>query len=120
MLAQSIQRLFADLADRSAASVAVAASIAVAVTISVAVLLTRTAHPHEVREEYRNVVLSLSKRRYDQLDHIDAIKQVFAELPLSDEFAKIPVGRRDDSDVDASAFAVAPDFLQLPGFEKSK
>src|SRR5688572_14345359 len=98
-------------------------AIAVAISVSVSIVMTDGVagkHPHEMIKQDRNVALSLAKRRNDDLDHVDTVEQVLAELPLCDQVSRVPISRGDDPDVDDFALTVPADFLQLTGFEKPK
>ena len=55
--------------------------------------------PQEVVDEDGDIGAALSKRRNDEVDHVDAIVKVFSELTFANHVAKVAVRRRDHADV---------------------
>ena len=69
----------------------------------------------KVLDEQRDVVLALAQRRHDQMDDVEPVEEVFAELPLRDHVAQVPVGRRDHAHVRRGrAVWSAPTFWNSP------
>jgi len=54
----------------------------------------------EMRDQERDVALSLTKWRQRDMQHFDAKVQVFTEALLVDQVLETPIGRRDDSNVE--------------------
>ncbi len=74
----------------------------------------------EMLDQRRNVRLALAQRRNRQVDDVEAIEQVLAELPLVDEMPQAPVGGGDDPDVDRRPRPLGADLLQLAGLEEAQ
>jgi len=58
--------------------------------------------------EFGNVVAAIAQRWHAQLNHVDAVIQVLAELVGLDELAEVLVGCREDAHIDRH-FATAAD-----------
>src|SRR6266702_1464865 len=88
-----------------------------------------TAHPavelpvelaYEMIRKQRDVLRMLTKRRQRDMDDVQAIKEVAAEPPGLDFPGEIPVGARDDADVDPHGLRAAdrPHLLLLDRAQK--
>src|SRR5262249_38691275 len=75
----------------------------------------RNVAAEEMLDQFGNVLASIAQRRYDDVDDVEAVIQVVAELTLTDQLPQIAIGCRDDADVDVTASPVGTDFLQLAG-----
>src|SRR5436190_22636007 len=64
----------------------------------------------EVAQQMRNVLAAMAQRRDRQRQHMQAIEQVFAELPGFNEVEQLAVGGRDDADIDLHGLAPADGF----------
>ncbi len=73
---------------------------------------------HEVVDQDRDVGAAVAQRRDDEMNDVETVEQVFAELPLADPLAEVAVGRGDDADVQLDRGVVGADFLQLAGLEE--
>src|SRR5262245_37184869 len=73
----------------------------------------------EVLDEQRDVLAPLAERRDDEVDDVDAVEEVLAELPLGDEIAEVAVGRRDHAHVAGAADALGADLLDLADLEEA-
>src|SRR5436305_229147 len=51
-------------------------------------------------DQQRNIVLPLAQRRQLYRDHVEAIEEILAELPLIHHLAEVDVGGGDDPDID--------------------
>src|SRR5580765_2692414 len=58
------------------------------------------------REE-RDVFLSFAKRRYKKWNHVEPVKQIFAEVAARDLFFQILVGRGNHANVDGDGLIAA-------------
>jgi hypothetical protein len=87
-------------------------------------LISRAARCGELREElvhkHRNVFSTITQRRNDYVNDVEAIEQILAERPLLDHFSQVTVGRSDHTHVDDAATAVGANFLQLACLEESE
>ena len=54
----------------------------------------------EVIDEQRDVGRAVAKRRHVQVQHIQPVIQILAELAGTDCFEQAAIGRRDDAHVD--------------------
>ena len=85
---------------------------------------SRAARCGELREElvhkHRNVFSTITQRRNDYVNDVEAIEQILAERPLLDHFSQVTVGRSDHTHVDDAATAVGANFLQLACLEESE
>src|SRR5690606_39887630 len=61
----------------------------------------------EVLRQERNVLTPLSQRRHREWHYVEAIEEVFAELPVLEGLARISIGRRDEPDIHHSIDALA-------------
>ena len=55
---------------------------------------------HEVTRQQQNVLAAFTQRRHFDIEHVEAIEQVFAEQAFADHFLQIAVGRAEDAHVD--------------------
>jgi hypothetical protein len=62
---------------------------------------------HEVLGEHRDVLLPLPERRDVDGDDAEPIQQILPESPRLHLFVHVPVGGRDDADVDALGLPTA-------------
>ena len=74
----------------------------------------------EVLDQAGDVFLALAQRRHPEVDDVQAVVEVLAELALGDEVLQVAVGGGDDADVDAAPGALGADLLQLAGFEEAE
>src|SRR5580765_167877 len=74
----------------------------------------------EVLDQFGNVLAPIAQRRHHDVDDVEAVIEVVAELTLADQFPQIAVGRRDDADVDVAASPVGTHLLQLSCLEKTQ
>ena len=58
--------------------------------------------------EQRDVLAAFAQRRHAQLDHVQAVVEVLAELARLDQRGEVLVGGADDAHVDRILLAVAP------------
>ena len=70
--------------------------------------------------ELGDVVLALAQRRDPEVDDVEAVVEVFAELALRDQVLQVPVGGGDDAHVHAAAAPLRSHFLQLAGLEEAE
>jgi hypothetical protein len=54
-----------------------------------------------------DVLEALAQRRHADLDDVDVVEQVLAELAFGDQSRQVPVGRRQDAHVDRHLLALA-------------
>jgi hypothetical protein len=54
------------------------------------------------------------------MDDVEAIEQIFAELPLIDQMPQVTVGGGNDPDVGDGAGPLGPDLLQLARFQEAE
>jgi hypothetical protein len=73
-----------------------------------------------VIDQQRDIVASLSQRRDDHVNHVDAIKEVFAKLALRNQLFQIAARRGDDADVADLGAILRADLLDFSGFEESQ
>jgi hypothetical protein len=73
-----------------------------------------------VVDHLRDVFLALAQGRHPEVDDIEPVEQVFAELALRDHVLQVAVRGGDHADVDDAAGAVCADLLQLAGFEEAE
>ena len=66
----------------------------------------------------RDVLAPLPQRRHDEVDDVDAVEQIFAELSLRDEIAQVAVGRREHANVRRHRNPLGADLLNLAGLEE--
>src|SRR6266542_2606464 len=66
----------------------------------------------EVLDERGDVLLAIAERRHVDVDHVEAVVEVVAELPLFDLPLEILVGRADDPDIDLDR-EIRPEPLDL-------
>src|SRR6185295_5463399 len=97
--------------------VAVAVTIAVSVTVAIAVpvaiparglafavLLSEIAL-HEVVDERGDILAAVAQRRHGDVNDVQAIKQILAELAGDDEITQVAIGRGNDANVRRAADA---------------
>ena len=72
----------------------------------------------EVLDQGRDVLAAVAERRDDEVDDVEPIEEVFAELPLPDALAEVAVGGGNDAHVQTHRGVVGADLLQLAGFEE--
>ncbi len=53
----------------------------------------------EVSGQQRDILRAVAQWGQIDLEHVESIEQVFAELPLLDERFQVPIGRTDDADI---------------------
>src|SRR6185503_5935405 len=84
----------------------------------------RAARRGELREEllheHGNVFATITQRRNDDVNDVEAIEQILAERALLDHLAQVTVRRGDDTHVDNPAAAVGTHLLQLARLEESE
>lgn len=75
----------------------------------------------EMPQQQRHVLALRPQRRHRDRQHMQAIEQVFAELPRLGALQQVVVGRRDDADIDLDRFAGADrlDLALLQGARSS-
>ena len=56
---------------------------------------------HEVPHELGNIGLSVAERWQRDRESIQPIVEIFAEFPVSDQQRQIPIGRGNDTDINA-------------------
>ena len=76
-------------------------------------------HRQEVLQEYWDVFAAIAQRRR-QVDHLDAVIQILAELLRGNAVEQVAVGRGDHAHVHPRLRAIGADALQLPVFEKAQ
>ena len=54
-----------------------------------------------------DVVTSIPEGRKVHIDHIEPIEEIFSKTTFTDFYGEIPIGRRDDSDIDFNLFLSA-------------
>ena len=75
----------------------------------------RIQRAHEMLHEERDVLAPLAKRRQEDVHHVQAVEEVFAEAPGLDLLAQVPIGAREDAHVGEHGLGGAhcPDALLL-------
>lgn len=73
----------------------------------------------EAMDQAGNVTFAVAQRRQFEVDHAQAVKEVFAESPLADHFAQVAVGGGDETDVDLDGFGAADPF-EGTGFQHAQ
>src|SRR6185437_13150406 len=58
-------------------------------------------------EQMRNILASRAERRDRQRQHMQAVEQVFAEMPALDAIEQPAIGCGDDADIDLHGLAAA-------------
>src|ERR1700741_3334910 len=66
----------------------------------------------EVAHKFRNIRFSLAERRQRNRENIQAIVQILSEFTVTDHLPQVPIGRRDDTNIDARG-AIAAHGLEL-------
>ena len=61
----------------------------------------------EVIGDERHVVGALAQRRQHERNHVEAIEQIFAELPFAHQLRQVAIGGGDDADVGRDLFGAA-------------
>ena len=59
------------------------------VTVAVPIAVRAREVAEEMLDEQRDVFLAFAERRYDEMNDVQAVEQVFTELALCDELAEI-------------------------------
>jgi hypothetical protein len=72
-----------------------------------------------VARKRQDVVAAFGERRQRELDRVEPVEQVLAELAAADHARQVGVGRADDAHLDL-AFAVAAQPLEAPGLEHAQ
>src|SRR5690606_34273439 len=67
----------------------------------------------EVIDQQWYVLPTLPEGRDHDVDDVDPVVEIFAEMPLDDQVAKVPVGGRDDADVGHARGALGADLLDF-------
>src|SRR5215468_7806646 len=67
----------------------------------------------ELEAERDEVLTALGQRRDLDLEHLQPVVQVLAELALGDRGLEVGIGRRDDADVGAPRRAAAQSVVRL-------
>ena len=73
----------------------------------------------EVLGQRQDVIAALGQRRYPQLDHVEAVEKIFAELTLADQRRQIRVGCADHAHRNLSRSARTQPF-ELAGFKDAQ
>ncbi|MNS87722.1 hypothetical protein D3C72_1216740 [compost metagenome] len=55
---------------------------------------------HEVASQQQDVLAAFAQRRHFDVEHVEAIEQVFTELTFADHFFQVAVGRTENPHVD--------------------
>jgi hypothetical protein len=71
-----------------------------------------------VLDEDRNVGFAFSNRRDNNWKYLETEIEILSEMPISDKVFQVPMGGRDDSDINLNGFGAADAlnflFLQHP------
>jgi hypothetical protein len=70
--------------------------------------------------QLRDVFSPLAKGWHHEVNDVEPVEQVLAEVTVGDHRAEVPVGRREDAYVDSPARAVGADLLQFAGLEEAQ
>ena len=70
-------------------------------------------------DQQGNIILSLPQGGQLHRENVDPVKQVFSKQPFRHPFGQVPVGGRDDPDVDVDR-TVAADAYELFGFQDAQ
>ena len=82
--------------------------------------MLRSAFDKQVRDQRQDVVRPVAQRRHVDVHDVEAIEQVLAEPPGGHGLGEVPVGGRDDADVDSCASAVGADRLDFAVLEEAQ
>jgi hypothetical protein len=64
-----------------------------------------------------NVLAPLAERRHFNMDNVDSVEEVLAELTQLDQFTEVAVGRRHDAHVRGANSPLGADLLDFTGFQ---
>ena len=76
--------------------------------------------PQEVFEQWRDVVTPLAQRRNRDVDHVQAVVEIFAKVSARDALRQPAVGGGHHTHVGVDAVALVADALDLAGFEEAE
>jgi hypothetical protein len=77
-------------------------------------------HLEEVLHQHRHVLTPIAQRRHHDVDDVEPVIQILAELIRGDAIQEPAVGRCHDPHVDACARAIAADALNLARFKEAQ